>query len=82
MSTNTSNVFVDIKKILSLLPKKAEGDSYGYNCVLNELLNYARNNVGQLNIVQSKPTGNTIHSEMTLTLPEGKENEIKYFSIL
>ena len=51
MSTNTSNVFVDIKKILSLLPKKAEGDSYGYNCVLNELLNYARNNVGQLNIV-------------------------------
>ncbi|HWZ23346.1 MAG TPA: hypothetical protein VNW06_11865, partial [Cytophagaceae bacterium] len=76
MSANTVNLFVDIKKIFSLIPKK---ENYQYNRTSNDLLSYTSNNVGQLSVLQAKPSDNTIHSEFMLTLPDGKENAVKYF---
>jgi hypothetical protein len=70
MNANTVAGFVDIKKILELVPDQ-EGRQL-------EMLNYGRKNVSTWNVNQAKPKNNAIHSDMTLSIPDGKENSVKY----
>jgi hypothetical protein len=82
MNSNSVNMFVDIKKIFSLIPEEKKTKSKedkDYESSSTKMLNYCRKNVGQVNITQAKPTGNEIKSELVLTVPNGSENSVKYF---